>query len=511
MLAMPQQEYIKFLYEEEELSIAEISRHMGINWRTAAKYANKDNWNTTLKKTKNRRPVMDPVAEIVDMWLLEDILKPRKERRSAAAVYAQLRKEYGFSGSPRTVRAYVSQRRKELRIGRQEKFLELEHPPGHAQADFGTARVIWDGKLRTIKYLAVSFPYSNAGFIVPVPSENMECFLHALTQVFTWIKGVPRCIRFDNFPAAVTAIGKKGQRDLTDAFRRFKLHYRFETEFCGIRKANEKGSVENKVGYTRRNWLIPYPKVTSFEQLAQKLHERALADLNRPHYSKGTMMAQLWQEEQKDLLPLPSIPFECVAFASAKVDKYCRIKCHGDIYHLPQAQVGETVLVKLSWDSVKILNQNQEHLGTFPRNYTFKAKPIDWTGYFAMFIKKPRATIHSSMYKFLPREVQNYIEEGEGKQYLERLKFIHTLLEEDYPLELIAKALRQAQKHGLVDKGLIRHLLYRFLTPERSLKALDDDHTPGSVRDYRPQISVYNRLMPTPCRKGGGANDQTVH
>jgi len=38
---MPQQEYIKYLYETEELSINEISAKVGVNWRTAAKLCKK--------------------------------------------------------------------------------------------------------------------------------------------------------------------------------------------------------------------------------------------------------------------------------------------------------------------------------------------------------------------------------------------------------------------------------------------------------------------------------------
>ncbi|TDA70244.1 MAG: hypothetical protein D9V47_02465 [Clostridia bacterium] len=107
MLAMPEQEYIKYLYEEEECSIAEISAKLGINWRTAAKYAKKDNWNEACMISRGCQPVMDPVAEVIDMWLMEDRLKPRKERRTAAAIYRQLKDQYNFTGSERTVRHYV--------------------------------------------------------------------------------------------------------------------------------------------------------------------------------------------------------------------------------------------------------------------------------------------------------------------------------------------------------------------------------------------------------------------
>ncbi len=43
---MPQKEYIKYLCEKEELSIKKISDRVGINWRTASKYAKKEDWNT---------------------------------------------------------------------------------------------------------------------------------------------------------------------------------------------------------------------------------------------------------------------------------------------------------------------------------------------------------------------------------------------------------------------------------------------------------------------------------
>ncbi|MFO7882396.1 MAG: hypothetical protein R6U52_07665 [Kosmotogaceae bacterium] len=57
---MPQQEYIKYLYEKEELSINQISQRVDINWRTADKYAKNEDWNEIVKpKQKRRRPVTE--------------------------------------------------------------------------------------------------------------------------------------------------------------------------------------------------------------------------------------------------------------------------------------------------------------------------------------------------------------------------------------------------------------------------------------------------------------------
>jgi len=58
---------------------------------------------------------METFTETVDVWILEDQLLPRKERRPATAMWKRLREKHGFTGSERTVRAYVSERKKELK------------------------------------------------------------------------------------------------------------------------------------------------------------------------------------------------------------------------------------------------------------------------------------------------------------------------------------------------------------------------------------------------------------
>ena len=501
---MPQQQYIKFLYEEEGSSISEIINRVGVDWRTAAKYAKKDDWNEKPRPLQRQRPVMDPVAEVVDIWLMEDMLKPRKDRRTATAIFEQLKKEYDFQGSGRTVRGYVSQRKKELKAQSQERFLELVSYPGHAQADFGIARVVWGGELREINCLVISFPYSNGGFCVPLPSENTECFLHGLSKIFDWINGVPQKIRFDNLTAAVATVGKGEERILTKAFARFVLHYRFKPEFCGVGKANQKGHVENKVGYIRRNWLLPYPEVSSYEELTAELYKRALADFEREHYKKGVHISRLWEEEQKALLPLPTVPFEPLHMETARVNNYSQIQFRGETYDVPRAQPGETVYLRLWWDRLEVF-RNQEHLVTLPRHYLHKTQPIDWESYFDLFVKKPRGARHAAMWRHLPEPVRDYLESDDNQLYRERLQFIHTLLKEGFGMELISRVLAEAD---CVDPGVIRHNLYRLAWPNSPLEAINETYTPESVRNYEPQVDLYDQLLP--ARKGGEPNAELV-
>ena len=89
----------------------------------------------------------------------------------------------GFNCSYRLVALYVQQKKEELRLKRTDGYLPLEHRPGEAQADFGTADFYENGKLyHEAKYLVLSFPFSNGGFLQLNYGENMECLLEGLVN-----------------------------------------------------------------------------------------------------------------------------------------------------------------------------------------------------------------------------------------------------------------------------------------------------------------------------------------
>jgi hypothetical protein len=54
VVAVSIQKFIREQYEKnEDLSIRKISKNVGVCWRTAAKYAKKDDWNKETPKVKN--------------------------------------------------------------------------------------------------------------------------------------------------------------------------------------------------------------------------------------------------------------------------------------------------------------------------------------------------------------------------------------------------------------------------------------------------------------------------
>ena len=108
--------------------------------------------------------------------------------------------------------------------------------------DFGTAQFYENGKCITGKYLEVSFPCSNKGYLQLFYGENMECLLEGLDAIFRHIGCVPQELWFDNTKTIVTDVIRGGGRIVTDKFKRFQEHYGFRAVFMNPGEGHEKGN-----------------------------------------------------------------------------------------------------------------------------------------------------------------------------------------------------------------------------------------------------------------------------
>ncbi len=121
MLAMPEVDYIKHLRNEEDLSINEIAKKTGCNWRTVKKYADGEILEAEPNFSKNGMMYEEGYGEIVDFWLEEDMKLKRKGRRKNKKIYEMLRDEHGFKGSYRTVCEYMHHREPQLKVAKIER------------------------------------------------------------------------------------------------------------------------------------------------------------------------------------------------------------------------------------------------------------------------------------------------------------------------------------------------------------------------------------------------------
>ncbi|WP_167751509.1 IS21 family transposase [Lentibacillus salicampi] len=495
MLAMAQVDYINFLREVEGLSVNSLAKRLGINWRTAKKYADQEDWSPEVKKRIKRYPMLGPYLDIIEAWLTEDLSRKRKQRHTNIRIYQRLRDECGYSGGVRTVTGYVSKRKKEL-AQEQKTYTELIHPGGEAQVDFGTTDVIYEGAWLQVKYLVMSFPYSNAAYLVVLPRENLTCFLEGLKQLFAQAGGIPRKLWFDNLSAAVATIKGHGERDLTDMFHRFKLHYRFEAVFCNPGAGHEKGHVENKVGTSRRNWFVPIPVMTSWKQINQQMKHKAEKAMEQEHYKHKQPIRSLWEEERTKLLELPRDPFEVVQLETAKLDKYGKVHIDQERLSVPGGGAQQLVSLKVYWDRVEVMNEAHEAIAVLPRPFSLKQQDIDWIQELEQVKNKPRAIPYTMVYSALPETLRRYLD-VDLPHRRKRMKNLLQWLNDGYRTEQVAEAVSHISSDFWDEAGVIYQELYRTIYPKTAgyLEDLEESYTPSSVRDYEPELGAYDNLI----------------
>jgi len=418
MLSMTQINLIRTLYYEQGKSISEISRENGWDRKTVSKYIEQESFNDPPPDTKKAGPGrpsrLTQFTEIIDSWLLEDLQHKRKQRHTSKRVYDRLLQEYAdtFDCCYKTVANYVSSRRKNL-YKDNSCYVKLQHIPGEAQVDFGSADFYESSKLYSGKYLNVSFPHSNQGYLQLFKGENQECLFEGLTAIFNYIGGVPTRMWFDNTSTIVTKILKNGGRNLTDDFVRFKNHYLFESVFCNKGKGNEKGNVENKVGYHRRNLMVPVPSFENLEQYNTGLLELCKADGQRAHYNKDIEIADLHKADIQRLIPLPNEPFNSDKYIRLKVNTYGRFTLNKGLHEYTAVPklAGEYATIRLTSSTVNVLDSNLKEVLSHSRLYgEYRQSSIQWLPFLNQLAAKPNAIKYSGIMEALPEPLKNYLE-----------------------------------------------------------------------------------------------------
>lgn len=497
MLAVAQINYIRYEVNQKGETYAKVAKKMNIDPRTVNKYANQEEFNKK-DKQKRKSPVMDPVKPILDKWIKEDFKQKKKYQRTAKRMYEQLKEFHNFKGSNRSVRDYVSKRKKELREFMEESVLPLESFPGTAQVDFGTAPFRYDSKSIDLPYLVLSFPYSNSFYFQVFPSENTECLLEGLQRIFRHMGGVPKTIRFDNLTPAVKKIFSKGERELTDTFERFVMHYGFHYEFCNPGKGNEKGHVEAMVKYVRNNFLLPENTILDLEEFNKILWLKAEEDRDRPHYDKQVLQSKLFEEDLDHFLMLPEKEFECARYEELKADKYGIVNVDKKQYSTSPRFAKQKVRVCITYNKVAILSEDNEVIAIHTRLYGVTRKSMVWQPYLNLLSKRPRAIKYSGIYNQFPSIWTDYLRDCTEEEQRSALRLLGELLKND-DFSILNKALTMTSASGHPSADQIKHCFYTIIKQSDTYKAITPKINIPSMPEATRGLSHYDSLI----QKGG--------
>jgi transposase len=507
MLTMDQIHDIRFRFYEKGENLSKIAEALKMDRKTVRKYIDMEDFNEPMPKPESEKqfcPKLDQFKSTIDEWLISDKNAPRKQRHTAKRIYQRLMNECeGFNCSYRLVTEYVSAKKKELALNRKDGFVPLVHYPGEAQVDFGTARFIENGREWEGKYLTMSFPYSNKGYSQLNYGENMECLLESLDTIFRHIGGVPKEIWFDNTSTIVTAIFKGGERKITERFERFREHYRFRAIFMNPDEGHEKGSVENKVGYSRRNFMVPVPNIQSLKDYNVQLLKACEEDAERNHYRLEDTIESLYQKDKAQLHALPTTPFELARYDSVTTNgwgKFTLNGCHE--YSVSPAFANQQVILKFTSSHVIVMDTNYHEIVKHHRLYGEKKQcSMEWLPYLRYIARRPRSLRNSGIYEMMPNTMREYLGKCSNTELGKVLKTLVELTDRS-GFDQALGTIDQAIQYSATDADSLKNLHRRLYNNIPELPPLAPQNGIPNIKQMPANLDAYDDFL-----KRGVEND----
>jgi transposase len=302
-----------------------------LSWRTLERILAHEEPAGYQRKEPRRKRKLEKFLPIIHEILKQDENAPKKQRHTAQRIFDRLCREHGYEGGLTVVKDAV----RAWKRRQAEVFVPLAHRSGEAQVDFGEAQVKLRGAQVKVAMFVMTLPYSDAIFCQAFPHECTETFQEGHKRAFEFFGSVPRRISYDNSKIAVAKITGGRERELTSEFLRLEGHYLFEHHFCLVRRPCEKGHVENLIGYSRRNYLVPVPEADSLESLNSELQQRCRRDLSRKLRGKSGTKEELLAQEQTWMLTIPQQEFEARRVKPAKADSLSLVRFECNDYSVP--------------------------------------------------------------------------------------------------------------------------------------------------------------------------------
>jgi len=369
-----------------ELSKRGACKEYALGWRTLKRVLEHDEPAGYQMKKPRRQPKLEKFLPFIHEILKQDQQNPKKQRHTAQRIFERLRDEQRYDGGVTIVKEAV----RAWKERRAEVFVPLAHRPGDAQVDFGEAQITLRGQPVKVAVFVLTLTYSDAIYCQVFPKECTEAFQEGHKRAFEFLGGVPRRISYDNSKIAVAKIVGGRGRDVTREFLRMQGQFLFEHHFCLVRRPNEKGHVENLLGFARRNFLVPIPATESLAALNDELEERCRKDLTRRLRGKPAAKAELLAEERNALLPLPVQEFEARRVATARANSLSLVRFEANDYSVPTAHAHQQVTVIGGIEEVRLV-VGHRLVAVHPRHWGREHIEFNPIHYLALLERKPGA------------------------------------------------------------------------------------------------------------------------
>ena len=243
--------------------------------------------------------------------------------------------------------------------------------------------------------LVVDLPHSDDAFVQAFPAETTEAFCEGHNAAFRYFGGVPRGIVYDNTTLAVAKILGDGTRHRTQSFSELESHYLFEARFGRPGKGNDTGKVEGLVGYARRNFFVPVPRVARWDALNADLARQCRARRGQRLRRHTETIGERFARDRAALLPLPPVPYDACDTRPTRVTSLSLVRSRRNDYSVPPAYGHRDVVVK-GYVDVVVIVCGSEKIARHRRSYGREEVIFDPLHYVAVLERKTGALDHAA-------------------------------------------------------------------------------------------------------------------
>jgi len=353
---------IKHLKEHEGLTAPQIAGELAIDVRTVRKWLDAA---FRPKKITPRSSKLDPFKS--------DIVRMLETHPYTATQIFQRICEEGFDGGYSIVKRYV----RKVRPPKSPAFLKLSFAPGEcAQVDWGSYGAVDVGSTRRkLSFFVMVLCYSRMMYVEFTVSQTMEHFLGCHQNAFDFFGSVPKKIMVDNLKSAVLKRIVGQTPVLNPKYLDFANHYGFSIAPCNIGKGNEKGRVENAVGYVKKNFLagLNIPDFSAIGPAARNWLD-AIANV-RIHGETRQKPLHLFEKERPFLNPLPVNPFDIATVSQVRASSQFRITIDTNRYSVPAEYSGTRLTLKTYPDRLCVYSKDKliaRHVRSYDRYQDFE-------------------------------------------------------------------------------------------------------------------------------------------
>lgn len=241
--------------------------------------------------------------------------------------------------------------------------VRFEGLPGEfSQHDFGQVDVRFVNKApRRVHFFASRLKYSRWAEVSLVEDERVESLLRALVEHFAAMGGIPLLAVFDRPKTVALTWRRDGVvTEWNATFASLALDLGLGVELCWPHAPQQKGAVENRVGWVKGSFFKQRRFLDEEDLRTQLVHWHTEVNHERPSRATGVPPASRMTEERVRLRALKVKPEELALRFPVMVGPTGMVVHEGRAYSMPPEAIGIAGTLYLYRERVRIVAGRHE-------------------------------------------------------------------------------------------------------------------------------------------------------